>query len=210
MGAETAGAHGLGERREPGRHTDGWDEGRWTRGRGSKGVRTDHGEPGVRRDQRGLKDWGAAGDVGGAGAVGGTRTRWAHESVSVADRGTRLTPRRHTLSSRIAIMCSGPDRAGAQHPPGPGPRRAHAKPASSSLRLFLAAPAGGTATAAISRPPALPRSVTCCRPAPPGALDLTSLGPSSQERPRPPPPPPRQRPGPGARALPFTSDQLSN
>lgn len=80
--------------------------------------------------------------------------------MSPADSGVGLTPRRHTLSSRIAIMCSGPDGTGAQHPPGPRPRRAHAEPASSSLRLFLTAPAGGTATTAISRPPAQPWLVT--------------------------------------------------
>lgn len=53
----------------------------------------------------------------GAEIRGGARTR-----VSPAEGGAGLTPRRHTLSSRIAIMCSGTVRAGAQHPPGPGPR----------------------------------------------------------------------------------------
>nr|XP_037838985.1 basic proline-rich protein-like [Chlorocebus sabaeus] len=55
-------------------------------------------------------------------------------------------------------MCSRPDRAGAQqHPPGP-PRP---RPAGfSRLGSSLAPPAGGTAAAAISGPPAPPRWVT--------------------------------------------------
>lgn len=43
-------------------------------------------------------------------------------------RGAGLTPRRHTLSSRMAIMSSGPGQAGAPHPPGP-PRSAPRQPA---------------------------------------------------------------------------------
>lgn len=80
--------------------------------------------------------------------------------ASPVDGGSGLTPRRHTLSSRIAIMCSGLVGVGAQHPPGPGPRRARAESQSSSLRLSLAALAGGTVAAAISGQPAPSRSVT--------------------------------------------------
>lgn len=78
-----------------------------------------------------------------------------------------LTPRRHTLSSRIAIMCFGPSRTGAQQH-RPGRTAPSLRPAvSQSSRP----PRGGTVAGAISGPRP-PRSVTCRRPAPPDASSL--------------------------------------
>lgn len=81
--------------------------------------------------------------------------------------GPGLTPRRHTLSSRIAIMCSGPGRAGAQQH-RPGRTAPSLRPAVSQRSR---PPRGGTVAAAISGPRP-PRSVTCRRPAPPDASSL--------------------------------------
>lgn len=119
---------------------------------------------------------GGAGDTGGARTGGGqgklgtreARRPGARGPGSPANGGAGLTPRRQTLSSRMAIMSSGPGRTGAQHPPEPR-RAAPRQLASSGPRLPLAQPAGGSAAAAISGPPAAPRRVTWPPPAPPGA-----------------------------------------
>jgi hypothetical protein len=93
--------------------------------------------------------------------------QWRTEAGIPRRMAPGLTPRRHTLSSRIAIMCSGSGPAGAQqHRPG------HTAP---SLRPAVSQdsrrPRGGTAKAAISGPRP-PLSVTCCRPAPPVTSSL--------------------------------------
>lgn len=109
---------------------------------------------------------GERGTRGSAREAGGPETM-ARRSRDPRRMGPRLTPRRHTLSSRIAIMCSGSGRAGAQqHRPGRTAPSLRPAVSQDSCR-----PRGGTAEAAISGPRP-PLSVTCCRPAPPDASSL--------------------------------------
>ena len=127
-------------------------------------------ERGVQGTRGGARTGRWAGEVGDKGGAGTREARrpGARGPGSPANGGAGLTPRRQTLSSRMAIMSSGPGRTGAQHPPEPrcaAPRQL----ASSGPRLPLAQPAGGSAAAAISGPPAAPRRVTWPPPAPPGA-----------------------------------------
>lgn len=106
--------------------------------------------------------------------------------VSPAAGGSGLTPRRHTLSSRIAIMCSGSVRVGAQHPPGPGPRRVASAPSQSppvSAFPSRRPRAEPPPLLFLGRPPRRSWS-RGRRPAPPGSSGLTSSASSSQERPR--------------------------
>lgn len=88
----------------------------------------------------------------GAGDVGGARTRGAHAKGCTGgwQRGTHPEKAHFELPYRHHVLGAGPGRGSASS--GAEPRRAHAEPAASSLRLSLAAPAGGTATVAISGP----------------------------------------------------------
>lgn len=111
-----------------------------------RAVRARPADP--RGPQQGAKDSGPGSSAGrssdpdglaGARAQGaGRRAHGAAPSAEAQARpgrtaaGRRLTPRRHTLSSRIAIACWGPGRAGTPHPPGPprppGPKRGQSPP----------------------------------------------------------------------------------
>lgn len=122
---------------------------------GASGTRR---QCGARNGARGTR--GSARDAGSAGTKA-CRRRDPRRT------GPGLTPRRHTLSSRIAIMCSGSGRAGTQqHRPGRSAPSLRPAVSQSSRR-----PRGGTAEAAISGPRP-PLSVTCRRPAPPDASSL--------------------------------------